>query len=366
MMSTPPELARSVLDAAPDAMVVVDDSGTVRYANRQVSALFGYTHDDVIGRPVELLMPERFRGRHADHRNHFVANLRVRPMAQGLELYGRRADGSEFPVEISLSPIDAGARPLFAAAIRDVSDRKRVEAELNAQLEDMRSLHEMSGRLVEAADLPRMLEEILDATIAVQQADFGNIQLRDPATTVLKIVAHRGFSPAFLEHFAAVDGNDGSACGRALRAGARVIIENIEGDPEYLPHRVIAAHEGYRAVQSTPLRARDGRVTGVLSTHFRAPHRPSGRELQLTDLYMRLVAEVIARAQEEGVVRAARDLANRASQAKSRFLATASHDLRQPLQTLALLNGTLRRTMKDQDVMEMLLQEEQAISAMSR
>lgn len=365
-MSTPPELARGVLDAAPDAMIVVDDSGTIRYANRQVSALFGYAHDDIIGGPVELLMPERYRARHADHRNHFVANLRVRSMGQGLELYGRRADGSEFPVEISLSPIDAGARPLIAAAIRDVTDRKRVEAELNAQLEDMRSLHEMSGRLVEAEDLPRVLEEILDATIAVQQADFGNIQLRDPATTVLKIVAHRGFSPAFLEHFAAVDSNEDSACSRVLRAGVRVIIENVEEDPEYLPHLAIAAHEGYCAVQSTPIRGRDGKVIGVLSTHFRTPHRPSDRELQLTDLYMRLVAEVIARAQEEGIVRAARDLASRASQAKSRFLATASHDLRQPLQTLALLNGTLRRTMKDQDVMEMLLQEEQAISAMSR
>ena len=366
MMSTPPELARSALDAAPDAMIMIDDSGSICYANRQVSALFGYSNDDVIGRPVEVLMPERFRNRHVDHRNRFVANLRVRPMGQGLELYGRRADGTEFPVEISLSPIDDGARSLVAAAIRDVTDRKRVEAELNAQLEDMRSLHDMSTRLIEAADLPVLLEEILDATIAVQRADFGNIQLRDPASSVLKVVAQRGFSPAFLEHFATVDPSDQSACGRALRAGGRVIIEDIEEDPEYLPHRAIAAHEGYRAVQSTPICGRDGAVMGVLSTHFRTPHRPSDRELQLTDLYMRLVAELIARVQDEGIVRAARDLAQRVSRAKSRFLATASHDLRQPLQTLALLNGTLRRTVKDQDMTEMLLQEEQAISAMSR
>jgi two-component system, sensor histidine kinase len=366
MMSIPPELARSALDAAPDAMIMIDDSGTICYANRQVAALFGYAHDDVIGRPVEVLMPERFRNRHVDHRNRFVANLRVRPMGQGLELYGRRADGTEFPLEISLSPIAGGARSLVAAAIRDVTDRKRVAAELNAQLEDMRLLHDLSTRLIGAADLPRLLEEILDATIAVQRADFGNIQLRDPASSALKIVAQRGFSPAFLEHFATVERGDESACGRALRAGGRVIIEDIEQDPEYLPHRAIAAHEGYRAVQSTPISGRDGAVMGVLSTHFRTPHRPSDRELQLTDLYLRLVAELIARVQDEEIVRAARDLAQRMSRSKSRFLATASHDLRQPLQTLALLNGALRRIAEGQDTMEMLLQEEQAISAMSR
>ena len=365
-MSTPPELAGSVLDAAPDAMMVIDDSGIVRYANRQISAMFGYAYDEVVSRPVGLLMPDRSRGPDVDGHGPFGANLSLTPMGQVLELCGRRADGTDFPVEISLSPVDAGARPLFAVAIRDVTRRKRVEAELNAQVEDMRSLHEMSGRLVQAADLPGMLEEILEATIAVQHADFGNIQLCDPETSVLRIVAQRGFSPAFLEHFASVDINDESACGRALRQGMRVIIENVEKDPEYLPHCAIAAREGYCAVQSTPIRGHDGKVTGVLSTHFRTPHRPSDRELQLTDLYLRLVAEVVARAREEEELRAARDLANRASQAKSRFLATASHDLRQPLQTLALLNGALRRTMKDRNAMDVLLQEELAISAMSR
>ena len=129
-------------------------------------------------------MPARFRGQHPSMRQAYMRNVRARPMGAGLNLFGLRQDGTEFPVEISLSPIDADGRNLVAAAIRDVTDRKRVEAELSAQLEQMRRLHEMSAQLIEAADLPKMLEEVLDATIAVQRADYGNIQLWEPETGV--------------------------------------------------------------------------------------------------------------------------------------------------------------------------------------
>src|ERR1700686_4710085 len=117
MLSTPADLARRALGAAPDAMIIIDASGTIRFTNRQVSALFGYAHDEIIGQGIELLMPERFRLRHVGHREHYVSNVRVRPMGAGLELFGQRRDGSEFPIEISLSPIEGADRILVAAAI---------------------------------------------------------------------------------------------------------------------------------------------------------------------------------------------------------------------------------------------------------
>ncbi len=366
MLSTSSKLAHRALDAAPDAMIIADDSGVIRFANRQASFLFGYAHHELVGKPVEQLMPERLRGEHPPLRQAYTNNPRFRPMGAGLNLFGRRHDGTEFPVEISLSPIDDDGRTLVAAAIRDVTDRRLVEAERDTQLEVMRRLHEMSTRLVVAADLPGMLEEVLDATIALQRADFGDIQLCDPASGVLRIVAQRGFSPAFLEHFANVGPDERSSCGRALRAGERVIIEDVEQDPGYSSHRAVAAREGFRAVQSTPIRGHDGTPTGILSTHFRQPHRPSDLELQFTDLYLGLLSELIVRAQHEQAVRAARELAERANLAKSRFLATASHDLRQPLQTLALLNGTLRRMSMDATARESIAQQEQAIAGMSR
>ena len=222
MQSLSAELARGVLDAAPDAIVIIDDGGVIRFANRQVSTLFGYHQDEVVGLPVEQLMPERFRGRHIAHRREYNAALRVRAMGEGMPLFGRRPDGSEFPVEISLSPIRTPERLLIAAAIRDVSDHRRVERELRVARENSERARDAADHLREIADHARALAD----------------------------------------------------------------------------------------------EAREG--------------------------------------------------ADRANQAKSRFLATASHDLRQPLQSLALLNGILRRIVKEPSALEALAQQEQAIGAMTR
>ena len=132
MISIPPELARSALDGAPDAIVIVDEGGIIRFANRQVAALFGYARDEIIGKGVEVLLPERFREHHLAHRERYFLDGRVRKMGAGLALIASREDGSEFPVEINLSRIGADDRPLIAAAIRDATDRKRAEDELKA------------------------------------------------------------------------------------------------------------------------------------------------------------------------------------------------------------------------------------------
>jgi PAS domain S-box-containing protein len=124
------ELVRNVLDLAPDAMIIIDSRGLILFANRQMSALFGHDSAAIVGRPVETLLPERFRHRHVAHRTGYTNNMRVRPMGMGLALFGMRADGSEFPLEISLSPVEQRGEMLVAAAIRDVTERKQAEAAL--------------------------------------------------------------------------------------------------------------------------------------------------------------------------------------------------------------------------------------------
>lgn len=139
-----------------------------------------------------------------------------------------------------------------------------------------------------------MLERALDGAISLLGSDFGNIQLRDPATGTLRIASAYGFSSEFLEYFAAV-GDDSSACGRAAKQQSQVVIVDVNEDLAFAPHREIAAASGFRAVQSTPIIDPVGRLRGVISTHFRRSHRPSKRELQIMYLYGERVGAVLAR-----------------------------------------------------------------------
>jgi PAS domain S-box-containing protein len=143
---------RTMLELAPDAIVIVDRQGRITLVNSQTQRLFGYSPEELVGSPVEVLLPERSRLRHVGHRAAFHATPRTRPMGVGLDLSGQRKDGTEFPVEISLSPMETDEGTLVIGIIRDVSDRKFAEARINALNEDL------EGRVRELGALNRELE----------------------------------------------------------------------------------------------------------------------------------------------------------------------------------------------------------------
>lgn len=120
-------MLNTIFESAPDAKVIVDQAGAIVRLNAQVEALFGYTRAELIGESVEMLLPERFREDHTRHRRAYFAKPVLRPMGMGLDLYGRRKDGSDFPVNIMLSPVETEAGTLVIAAVRDISDRKQAE-----------------------------------------------------------------------------------------------------------------------------------------------------------------------------------------------------------------------------------------------
>jgi two-component system CheB/CheR fusion protein len=181
------------------------------------------------------------------------------------------------------------------------------EARLSAETDALVRLNVASSRLWRMRKLREGLDEILAATIELLGADMGNVQLLDSKRGVLTIAAFRGFEQPFLETFREVDTEDDTACGRSLRAGERTVIEDVETDPAYAPYRPVAREAQYRAVQSTPLIGRDGRPLGMLSTHFREPHRPSDPDLRRLDLYARQAADFIERCGVEDALRARTD-----------------------------------------------------------
>jgi PAS domain S-box-containing protein len=134
-------LVRSLLDSAPDATIVVDQSGKIIFANAQVTAVFGYQPEQLIDKPVECLLPERFRDAHPGHRHDFHTDATARPMGSGLDLFARHHDGHEFPVEISLSPVHTEQGTLTSSSIRDVTATWQVQRSLTGILE--RSLNEI-------------------------------------------------------------------------------------------------------------------------------------------------------------------------------------------------------------------------------
>ena len=150
-------ISAEFLEVVPDATAAVDAQGNILQINSQMEALFGYGRDELIGQNVDILVPERHRRQHVQHRNTFAEQPRVRRMGAGSELFGRRRDGSEFPVEIALSPVQTEQGTVVLSAVRDISDRKEVEEALRRAHEELslrsnRQLWEYRSRLAAIID----------------------------------------------------------------------------------------------------------------------------------------------------------------------------------------------------------------------
>ena len=165
-------LSADLLEALPDAIVAVDRDGTIVQVNSQTQELFGYDRDELIGQKVEMLVPESYRRQHHHHRETFAQTPKTRRMGADLDLYGRRRNGSEFPVEISLSPVSTEKGTFVLSAIRDISDRKKIAEELRRANEELHrrtaeQLGEYRARLASIIDSSEdaILSKDLDGTI---------------------------------------------------------------------------------------------------------------------------------------------------------------------------------------------------------
>lgn len=322
------KLASEILEHAVDVIVVCDEAGVVTHASRGARDLAGVNilhrrFDDVFrftsndGACISGSIEAGGTLQYAP----IVATCLEGRTIQGAEVEFTRVDGRRFDLLMSVGPL-RGARDQSRGCVFTLTDitrlkaaeedLKRSQAQVSAELSDTKLLQSISAELIHEENVETLYAKILEAASAVMRSDFASMQMLHPergAAGELRLLAFRGFTPEAARFWEWVRLDSECSCGAALRTGRRIIIRDVDECDFMAGTADLSSYHqtGIRAVQSTPLLARSGKVVGMISTHWRQPHEPSERDLRLLDILARQAADLIERKRAEEALRESED-----------------------------------------------------------
>jgi PAS domain S-box-containing protein len=305
----------TLLETLPDGVVVVDADGKILIVNTQTEFLFGYQRAEMLGQPVEVLLPESIRPIHPRHRKNYLSAPKNRPMGSGLELYGRKKDGAQFPVDVSLNTMETEDGRAAIAIIRDVTIRKHAEVLQQRTNRALRILSETSQSLIHIQDEQELFNDICRIVVETGGYRLAWIGLaeHDQKKTV-RPIAQYGYEEGYLEAlnitWADVERGRGPT-GTAIRSGKPVVVQNILNNPDFAPWREEAAKHGFASSIALPLTSK-GQKLGALNIYAAAPRAFDPKETDLlAEMANNLAYGVVNLHQRADKIRADEDLARR-------------------------------------------------------
>ena len=345
-----------VIESAPNAIMLVSGDNRLRMVNAQAENYFRYDRTEMIGMDIEQLIPDRFRGRHRIHLTDFMANPHPRLMGVGRDLYGLRKDGTEFPAEIGLAPLESPDEPLFMVTIVDISVRKQAEEKIKRHIGYLTGLREVDQAIASSFDIRLSLNIITSRAVPLLGVDAAAILLLDPIMNSLEYTAGYGFQENIL-HTGNIRLGE-SYAGKAVLERRMIQVPNLANDPHTHFHNQFLQDEKFVSYFGIPLIVK-GKVVGVIEMFHRTPVERDQEWFDFLNSLARQAAIAIDNARLwEQVQRHARDLELRvaertaalnhtnaelehANRAKNEFLANMSHELRTPLNSILGLSETL-------------------------